>query len=367
MEPIQGSNKNNEIKVSGGQVQEGPIKSLPSEIIKVIFSQMKSLDPAQLLTISKLWKTEVINCVKEKEFLTAKSFISSLIENLKFITADLQVYDMELKPEESTQLEVEIKVIDEVCKKLTSITVGDKNVENVNTSFNLVRIKTSLVNVEEKIIDILKYLDREILFTLAEMCENNKIPVTWDLEVYPNLVQKTNDKTANLFLLASVSKIIESMKVIDDDSIIQFCGQLKYLGLVDRAVKLSDTISDPVQKREMIKWLSIEVCDAGYIDKGVEIADEHNIRDVVLKALKERSDMFLSNEVNELALMGKFDEAVVLAVTLDEKIKNETWYFTASQFLSKNNREDALRAYNLINDQSLKASLKKFMDFQQKK
>lgn len=365
MEPIQESNKTN---VNGIEtlVEEGPINSLPPELVRVIFSQMESLDPAQLLTVSKLWKAEVINTVKDREYSTTKSFIASLIQNLKFLATDLQVDDMELTSDERSELDMEIKVIDEVCKKLESITLVDKNNDNINVPFNLSTIKTSLVNVEEKIIDILKDLDREILFTLDDMCKNNKTPLTWDMEVYP-LSLTVPDESTNLFFLVSVFKILDSMKVHDDDLILQMAMSLSSRGFADRAVKLCKTFSNELNQKEVIEIISINMCEGNQYDKGIKIAKASGIEEQVIIRLKKRNDLNLSNRATELFSMGKFDEAITIVNMLDDNLKNDTLNFATLQLLGKNNMEGAIKTHDLISDESLKASLKRFMDFKQKK
>lgn len=296
--------------------------TLPHEVVMHIFSQLDELSTVQAGSVDKYFNVEVLNSIKKEEFNLLNSFLDGLIGHLntmKFETPSLR--------------------LDEVIKKLEELLMD----ANERKPINLLELKSSLISVKDEVVNILKQLNQYDLKTL-ETLTDLKTPLSWEMEIYPDIVQTEVKSTNKLFVLASLPDLAS----MDDEDKSEFAPAIAMCGFVDRAINLAKTISDEPTKRKTFNYLAVLLCEAGYMKKGAEVAKAQGIeKDNIFKELDQ-----LTYTMRTLVDENKFDEIVKIADKLDVKNKDALLGFVALEFFHNAKPENAIKAYNLISDSS---------------
>lgn len=352
MEPIKANNFNNDLPVQVGNVneQESPIHKIPPEILKVIFSQMDNLEKQQLNSVSTLWNVEVLNAVKEQEFTLLNSFVTLLIENLKLIAKNPNYEGLNLKPndieiliqhfQEDKHSEVEREArVEVVTQGLANILKNTK----ITQPFDLFKIKSSLVSVKNEIINLLVALDHDFTFILLKILNDEKMPATWGLEVFPVYgVQEHEDEIFELVRYLQIAKMHPSSEGINSVSKILFD-----FGYLNRAIELTKTITVETQT-SAFKYIIKELINYHHFEKASQVAIENLIHPKDIEEV-----------INRLANHGKVDLVIKVCNSINDIFKRDTiLYHVNSVALRKNDYEGSIKLYALINDDQIRSEAK---------
>lgn len=350
MEPIKANT--NDSSIQGGNVNEvqGPIQKLPPEILSVIFSQMNNLENQQLNSVSTLWNVEVLNAIKEQEFTLLDSFVTRLIENLELIGKNANYDGLNLKPED---IEILIAHYQEYKhseaereKQVEVVTLGLVNIlknTKVTQPFDLFKIKSSLISVKNEIINLLMGLDPDFIFILLKTFNNEKLPATWDLEVFP-VDEQHKDEIFELVRYLQLAKSCPSSEDVNSVSRILFD-----LGYVDRAIEMAKNITDKEYQSESFEYISRELVRHFYFDKAVKVIIENPIA----------NDSFIVRTIRDLANAGKVDLAITVCNSIkDAKKRASGLSHVTSIVLQKGDYEGAIKICALIEDDQLRSSAK---------
>lgn len=279
---------------------QAPANLIPAELLKIIFSQLDSTkDVQQFSLVNKKWNVELVNSVKEEELKLARTFKAKLIENMNKIATDGQDYDaLGLSDDDKGMIHYYqslTRVNDTFEKKaqieraialLSLIFFENKNFVNLN----LLDFKSSLLEKQEIILDVLKKLDDDILIKLASMSKNEQTPIIWGVDLLSNLTNKhENVGFEDFFYLAFQYKEIERAETLSDnyryrfmvyndvrslrgDLLAKIAENLINHGHFDRAVKCALKISDLQHQSLTLETISKKLMDANYIELGMKVA-----------------------------------------------------------------------------------------------
>ncbi len=318
MEPVKSSSGNQPISSNPESIITNP--TLPREVVMLIFSQLDELSLSNAGSVDKFFNVEVLNSIKNQEFALLNSYLEGLIVHLNTMKIE--------KP----SLE-----IDEVIKKLEELLI----IANERKPINLLEVKSSLMIVKDEVVAILKKLPHATLMTLMPMTVE-KTPLSWDMEIYPDLVLPENQSLNNLFVLAALPFALND----EDGFKMGIASALLNYGFVDRAINLASTISHQQSKRKTFNNLAVQLCEAGYMKKGIEVAMSQGIeKDNIFKELGQTS-----YTIRNLVNANKFDEILEIANKLDVKNKDALLGHVALEFFHNAKPENAVKAYNLISD-----------------
>ncbi len=327
MEPIKVSNSSQPISATN---QDTAVSNptIPREIIMLIFSQLDELDISKAGLVDKYFNVEVLNSIKREEFNLLNSFLNGLSSHLNTM--------------KTTTPSAEI---DEVIKKIEELFVN----ANERKPINLLEVKSSLMSVKNELVTILKQLPLEKLMTLMQLTVD-KTPLSWEMEIYPDLVPAEIQPMNKLFVLTALlasKDIDEDLEVFyKDQEKAELAATLLNYGFVDKAINLADTISDQTSKRKTFNYLAVLLCEAGYMKKGIEVAKAQGIeKDNIFKELGH-----VSASVRHLVNYEKFDEIIEIAGKLDIKNKDAFLTSVSLEFWNQSQVENAYKAYYLISD-----------------
>lgn len=318
MDNIQGSTGHN-LPISDDKSQ-APINLIPSELIKIIFSQLDfSKVVQQLSLVNKKWNIELVNSVKDEELRLAKTFMVKLIENLNKIAEDPEDYDaMGLGDDEKGMIYYyqnkmgmndafeKKKMIEKAAVQLDVSCFDRKNF----LKFDLLEFKSALIEIQEIILNVLRRLDDDILIKLASMSKHEKTPMIWGVDLLSNLANKhKNMGFDDLFYLAFQYKEMERAETLSDnyryrimlyrdvrslrgELIAKIAENLITHGHLERSIKCALQISDLQHQSLTLEMISKKLIDAKYLDLGMKVALIINDIEIQKKAVDYGTDQY---------------------------------------------------------------------------
>lgn len=200
MEPINKTirENNNLLFQSAGAFPKLPV--LPQELIQTIFLELSSNDIQDAASATKIWNAETIGYSKETENASLLSTINWLIKQLEIDVHPNEIIALKALANESTILE----------------------------STNLQDVKTSVMNIQEKILGILVDVDPVIFQTV------NQHPL------FNNFIE-------SLSLFKKIKSIKEGNLSLEqkENALQDLPEKLAKNGLFNKAVTVAATIDDP--------------------------------------------------------------------------------------------------------------------------
>ncbi len=322
MEPINTSNVNNS-PLNQNVNQDTTIQNptLPPEVVMLIFSQLDAMGSEQASAVNKIFNPQVLNSVKNEEINLLKSFVESLIANIKIASDSKEVG----------------KVVEELEKVLVSV--------NVLKPFNLLTVKSSLMNVKNDVIKLLKSLNMDMptLGMLTQKMEYEKTPVSWNMEVYPGTMPTDKPPFNHFFYLVASDE-----ENVPQHFLQEAVSELFMFGLVDKAINLANKFNDEIEKRNLLLMMSALLLEAGYLKKANEIAEGLGIdKNNIYKELGTLSPTLRSLVKNE-----KIDEILEIAGKLATNNKDALFGLVAKEFFKNGKPENATKFYYLMSNSS---------------
>lgn len=243
-------------------------KQLLIELWELIFYKLNCLDLQAASSVSKDWSVKVKIAAKNKEFFLFKLFIGNIDQHLNWIAnnpddfSEFNKYERELLDTFKTLQDVfrKKKIIEDVCNRLHVVAKDTK----IPEFSGLQALKFSMLDLEEKLLNVLKSLDVDLIFKLALKCKNEFKPVSWDIDVYDRLKVKNPviiyDHHCYLAFIYKSYHWGQSQNIFD--------GLLDH-GFVDKAIMYVIETSHI----EYLETISRKLNAAGYAKKETEVLE----------------------------------------------------------------------------------------------
>lgn len=301
-------NGNLPIQNREGEKIPGKINLVPNELLRLIFSQLDNMDSTAASFVTKLWKVEVYNVVKEEKQL-ALLFVNALISNLQFIAKNpddyetmgldkyeilnVKSYNKYLEDDEKIKkIERDQKNIDQTIMYLTALINETKNDEPLN----LIKFKETVLNIFERILDSLTSFDDDLFIKVLAMTKNEALPSLWKIHFLSdsaNVRNKDFDTVfGNLFAAKKeMEKVMTFPYGLRREPIMNIAATLAQSGHLDRALEYALQIPNGYEFEESQDDVLQYICKAlivnKYFDKAIEVANLINDPDIQAEALDQ--------------------------------------------------------------------------------
>lgn len=332
------------------EVKEGLIdKALPTEMFEKCLSYLDGLNLQQANSVSRLWSERAIDTAKHEEFSKIKDFATFICENLKASDAN------------------PIKELFEV-----------KNENKILNSVNLIQVKTSIHELKEKFLNILKNVDEEDLNKLEQLSKDTVKPKFFEnvfsmAGIYKKIDQanhKPSDGQRDFALYQilndvvksdNVSEIIEVVNMIPDKenknrTFEKICQVLTKRGDLDKAIEVANMISDADNKGSALQDLPKKLAKNGNLDKAIEIANM--IPDTDSGKGRHIRNLAFQDISGVLAQRGDIDKAIQVANMVPDSDRGDALEVISRILLELNGDIDkAIEVANMIPDKDSRDSI----------
>lgn len=242
------------------------IQSLPPGVFGKVLSYLNKESTQKSISTNRRWTAQSIYTAKEERFSSLQSFINFLCENLG---------------QESCATQREQLLAISSCRKIFD-------------SVNLVQVKSSIQEHEERILNILKDLKTEDLKLLKELSKDEPKPdffedALFDLAEFYQTIDADNaisDDDERSFALMPIpktlvekgrfAKAVEVLNMIPDDFIKEasFMETIKAIleqGSIDKAIEAVDAMPDTVDTVQHRYCIIKVLAEKGETDKAIEV------------------------------------------------------------------------------------------------
>ncbi len=349
-------NINNTTKINPSSTEpveeEKTIDSLGPEILQECLGYLNTRNDLQsTVQVSHFWKNATIETSRFKERSLARGFGEFLTENLHPI-----------------QCSEQIETLANICKSNTIL-----------NSVNLLDLKSSLLDLKEKIISALRTLDIETICALEAQSATINIPhffedifeltvaskeIDMKIEAANNLPLEWRRCDAlytlwlDLMQKNNIDKAIEVANIVSNeyqrDSMLKdICLQLTLEGNIDRTIDVANAITREPKRDYMLAGICKRLTSVGDINRAIEVAN-------AITDKYKRRDMF-EGICKRLTLVGGIDRAVEVANSFtDEYERNNQIELIIKDLIQQGNGFKAVRIAKTFGNESLRYPVFKY-------
>ncbi len=342
-------NTNNTTKINPSSTEpvgeEKTISSLGPEILQECLSYLNTTkDPQSTVQVSHFWKNATIETSRFKERSLARSFGEFLTENL-----------------DPKQYSEQIETLANIYRSNTIL-----------NSVNLLDLKSSLLDLKEKLIPLLRTLDIKTIRDLKTQSEAINTPHFFEdifeltvtlkaidieferISAFPFEWERCNAFEALCITLIQQDNIDNAIKVTNAITyehirvklLENICNHLTSVGSIDWAVKVANTFTREYKKITAFENIFINQIDLGHIDwviKTTNIITKEVTRDHVLKSA-----------CKHLLDLGNIDKAVEAAKSITDMYQKECQFQNINELLiGRDNIDKAIEVVKALTSESL--------------
>lgn len=307
-------------------------KELPLDILKKILSYLDKTSMQSASQITKHWNHAFLDLTKQIELSKIQKFRNFLSNNsnTSYITQREELFS---------------------AGKMAQIFDSEKN---------LTQVKSSICELKEDILKILKDIDIQDLCKLNILFKDEVKPKLFEEDIFELAQINQRIDQANLKecaekdrLLWDISKeltkdgyfdkAIEVAHMISKDksfALFEIFNQLMKENNIGKATEVVKKIYADDKDPHYIRLIQNKFLECGYFDKAAEVA--HMLPD------EKQKFAALLNICNQSIEKGLIDKAIEVANTIPDNEKNSTFYYICNQLVEKGSIDKSIEVANTI-------------------